>query len=237
MNTAPEIRLHLFFAAETNSAVILLRKAKRLYRLVLWNHSIDTFTDGQWLKKEMYPDACQLSPDGKHFLFTVISQHPNAAAFPSYTTISTPPFFTAHMLFPNTYGYGPSFLGNELVLLRDTQARDAFGTYKGMKQVIRGEVTKDCKTGLRLTNGQPAPLSPALRQDLLEGADKFPQSGHHDRYETSDGCLFRVEPGAGSNLIRDFRDMEFEHIKAPYDAPVWPSIGDRTGWHPLDADT
>jgi len=120
MNTAPEIRLHLFFATETHSAVILLRKSRRLYRMVLWNHHIDSFTDGQWLKKEMYPDACQISPDGRHFLFTVISQHPNAAAFPSYTAISTPPYFTAHMLFPNTYGYGPTFLGNDLVLLRDT---------------------------------------------------------------------------------------------------------------------
>ncbi len=234
MNTAPEIRLHLLFATENASAVILLRKARRLYRLIQWNRDTDTFTDGQWLKKEMYPDACALSPDGKHFLFTVVSRHPDAAAFPSYTAISTPPYFTAHMLFPNTYGYGPTFLGNDLVSLRDTQARDVFGTYKIVRQAIQGRISKECKTGLRLPNDEPVPLSRELRQQLLGKGDAKQGLNPLDRYDTTDGRLSHINGDGSLNFIRDFRGMEFEYIKAPYTSPTPPEAANT--WHPLNGD-
>ncbi len=234
MNTAPEIRLHLFFATENASAVILLRKAKKLYRLIAWDRDTDKFIYGQWLKKEMYPDACALSPDGQHFLFTVVSQHPDAAAFPSFTAISTPPYFTAHMLFLNTYGYGPTFLSNDLVLLRDTQARDAFGTYKNVRQAIQGQVTKDCKTGLRLPNGEPVPLSRELRLQLLGKEDTQQDHTPLNRYDTTEGRLSHINSDGSLQYINDFRDMEFEEIKAPYTTPTQPNITE--GWHPLDGD-
>ena len=57
-----------------------------------------------------------------------------------------------------------------------------------------------------------------------------------DRYDTQGGCLFR-RVGGDMELIRDFTDMEFEHIRAPYD---WREEAEDDpapkAWHPLGED-
>ena len=53
-----------------------------------------------------------------------------------------------------------------------------------------------------------------------------------DRYDTQGGKLYRRN-GMELELIRDFTDMEFEPIRAPYD---WRQEGSDP-WHPLKDTT
>ena len=214
MNTPPAIRLHLFFATETDRAVILRQGPARLFRMILWHRATDRFEDGQWLKHKVYVERCDLSPDGEHFLFFALDGKWGSEARGSYTAISRPPFFTALVLHPqgDTWGGGGAFLTNT------SYAVDGCGS----DDILRH------KTGLsRVPRGAPSPLSLQIPEwEALQAAkaQRVTELG----YRTEGPRLFRLRDGS---LIRDFTDMAFEPIRAPYaDLP-------REGWHPLDAET
>ncbi len=235
MSTPPVIQLHLFFATENDSALILRRAGRQLYNLIAWDRATDTFTEGQWLKKSVQPDVCDLSPDGRHFIYAVRDAYPETEATANHTVISRPPWFTALALFPHEYSWlgGGSFLGNGLYRLNgDAPLRDIRGRADGLRKVVAGKVTKDCRTGLRLLNGKPAPLPTDVRDSLL-GRDVPVRSSAMDRYETQGGRLYRRE-GMELSLIRDFTEMEPQFVRAPYDER--PDREPDTGWHPIDAE-
>ena len=67
---------------------------------------------------------------------------------------------------------------------------------------------------------------------LRAGLDDAATKSAIDRYDTQGGNLYRRTPD-GMELIRDFSEMEFEPIRAPYD---WRSTEEEPPWHPLDGD-
>ncbi|TDT74059.1 hypothetical protein BDE40_2844 [Litoreibacter halocynthiae] len=233
----PDLRLHLFFTTENETAVILIRTARQLYRLVLWHRDTDTFQDGQWLKAEVYADSCSLTPDGRHFMFSVNTHWARGKYRDGYTVISHPPYFTALPVSNARYCWTSwgRFLGNALFEVGNRHhLNKPLWAGQEMQPVTRGEVTKDCRTGLRLLNGQPAPLTKAVRDTLLDGTAP-PDTKPLDRYDTMNGCLHRRNADGSLTLIRDFHGMEFEPIVAPYDVRPAASA-DETAWHPLDGD-
>ncbi|MGP1356543.1 hypothetical protein [Roseicyclus sp.] len=211
--TPPTLRLHLFFATENDRAVILRQGPSRLFRMILWHRDTDRFEDGQWLKHKVYVERCDLSPDGRHFLFFALDGKWGGAAGGSYTAISRPPFFTARVLHPqgDTWGGGGVFLSN------DTYAVDGCGA----DDILRH------RTGLRrVPRGAPSPLSLQIPAWTALQKAKAQRVADHG-YRTEGARLHRLADGG---LIRDFTDMSFEPILAPYaDTP-------RAAWHPLDGE-
>jgi hypothetical protein len=231
MRTAPLLQLSLFFATENDSALILRRSQKKLYNLIGWDRRSDTFTQGQWIRKSIDTQVCALSPDGQHFLYAVRDARPDTPATAQYTVLSRVPWFSALALFPHGSGWygGGEFLDNTLYQLNGSELRDdIIGRAEGLSQVVAGEVTKDCRTGLRLRNGKAAPLSKPMRERLLAG-DPAPRPNAHDRYDTQAGRLYRRR-GMELELIRDFADMQPRFEPAPYSAPK----GQDASWSPLD---
>lgn len=213
MNTPPTLRLHVFFAAENDRAVILRQGPAKLCRLILWYRETDRFEDGQWLKHKVYPDRCDLSPDGRHFLFFALDGKWGSDARGSYTAISRPPFFTALVLHPqgDTWGGGGAFLTNTTYAVDHCETADVLRHDSGLRRVPRDG---------------PSPLSFQMPEwtALQEArARRIAELG----YRTEGAQLYRLRD---HSLIRDFTDMEFEPIRAPYsDMP-------RASWHPLDSD-
>lgn len=234
MNTPPVIRLHLFFARDNDLAVILRQGPSEVFRMILWDRSDDSFTDGQWVKHKVYVERCSLSADARHFLYFMLDGKWDSAGRGSYTAISRPPYFTALALFPqgDTWGGGGEFLDARHYRVY-TSGKDIIGRADDVRQVFDGKVAKDCQTGLRLANGKPAPLDKPAREALL-GRVEVPQANPLDAYDTQGGCLYRRQ-GGELTLIRDFTDMQFEAIRAPYD---WRGEEDDmpTPWHPLDGE-
>ncbi len=238
MNTAPSIQLYLFFARDNDKAVILRQGPSKVSRLILWHRDSDRFEDGQWLKHKVYPDRCDLSPDGQHFLFFALDGKWQTETKGSYTAISKPPYFTALTLIPqgDTWGGGGRFLDNHHYIIDANTETALFDEAKDIHRVYKGAPGKGCTTGLRLANNTPAPLNPDIRNQLL-GRTKPDRDTALDHYETRLGCLYRLT-GTGEKLIRDFSDMAFEPIRAPYDThPSDVQSVNASTWHPLDGET
>ncbi|MDJ0637418.1 MAG: hypothetical protein QNJ20_01185 [Paracoccaceae bacterium] len=247
MTAKPIIRLHLFFATENDRAVILRQGPSRQFRMILWHRDTDTFEDGQWIKNKVYVERCALSPDGQHFLYFILDGKWNSDAMGSYSVLSKPPYWTALSLFRQ----GDTWTGHSLFIDNTHYfawgGHDIIGRDKGLSRVTFGEPSKGCSTGIRLMTGGRAPLDRKVTKRVLadprptsmgEIYDRLsePQTDALDRYDSQGGKLYRRK-GMELELIRDFTEMEFEPIRAPYD---WrPETPDRetAPWHPLNGDT
>lgn len=105
---------HLFVipARDEPVAIILRRGPSHWYHTILWDTRHDTFTHGAWFKGRIYEDKCDLSPDGRLFVYFVhkrsgegtVSEH-------AWTAVSRPPWLYALVLWPQntTYGGGGKF--------------------------------------------------------------------------------------------------------------------------------
>ena len=62
-----------------------------------------------------------------------------------------------------------------------------------------------------------------------------PDGKELDKYDTQGGKLYRRR-GMELELIRDFTDMTFEPIRAPYDWRDKAETGETPAWHPLDGE-
>ncbi len=241
--TKPVIRLHLFFATENDRAVILRQGPTQQFRMILWHRDSDTFEDGQWLKHKVYVERCDLSPDGRHFLFFALDGNWQSDAAGTYSAISRPPYWTAVALFPcnSTWSGGGFFLDSTHYYA--VGGPDIVGRDDGLARVTFGEPEKGCTTGIRLVDGKRAALSRAVTRRILadpaptditdiHARARAPGSDALDRYDTQGGKLYR-RVGMELDLIRDFTEMEFERIRAPYDwRPDRPEP-----WHPSKDET
>lgn len=235
MNTEPKRELHLLFASENETAVILRRGARKLWHLIGWDRARDSFTPGQWIKRRVLPESCSVSPDGRHFMYSVQDGRDPVELGDVYTVVSRPPFFTALALFPHHYtwnGHGGRFLGNGQYFV-DTSHANLCTPVPELAQVVRGKITKDCRTGLRTLNGKPAALPRDLRAELLDGAPP-PPLHLIDRYDTQGGKLYRRH-GMELELIADFGPPVFEPVVAPY-APAGRTETADNAWHPLEGE-
>ena len=237
MNTAPTIRLHLYFAHDNARAVILRQGPKRLFRMILWDRDNDTFEDGQWLRHQVYPDRCDLSPDGQYFIYFALDAKWDSQSKGSYTAISRPPWFTALSLYPqgDTWGGGGLFVGNELYVVHSgSLAKDIIHRADNLERVYQIAPTREIATGIVRADGSRAPLSRDLRLRILSGET---WRSPIDHYDTLGGNLYR-RTGEELDLIRDFSDMSFTPLRAPYD---WrgkddEDMPDPSPWHPLDEE-
>jgi hypothetical protein len=114
--TPSQCRLSVLRARDAPVAVVLRRGPSKQTLVVRWNLARNTFEEGQWFAGRIYPERCDLSPDGAWFVYF-------AAKFkgpiPTYTALSRPPWLTAHALWPETgtWGGGGAFTDAHTLLL------------------------------------------------------------------------------------------------------------------------
>ena len=104
-------RLYALIAPKSSTAVLLRRGPSDHVRMISWDLKTDIFTPGQWLKHRVYERRCDLSPDGRYFIYFAANY---AKEISTYSAISKPPFFTALAFWPqgNAWGGGGLFSGN-----------------------------------------------------------------------------------------------------------------------------
>jgi hypothetical protein len=115
-------RLFVLLAREAHIGVILRRGPSKWVQLIHWDTEKDIFTPGQWLHGRIYELRCDLSPDGKLFIYFAHKggnwkQNPDYTD--AWTAISKPPYFTALALWPkgDTWEGGGLFLKKRTVWL------------------------------------------------------------------------------------------------------------------------
>ncbi len=235
--TAPTIRLHLYHARDCGRTVILRKGPSKVFRMILWNRDDDTFEDGQWVKSKVYPERCDISPDGRHFIYFMLDGAWGSDAKGSYTVISRPPWFTALALFPqgDTWGGGGQFLDNaHYEVFSSPTTPDIIGKAEEMERIY-SVMKQRVFDHWEKRGGAPFTPAPALKK-RADWAVPMPDATRQrptDQYVTDAGKLFRRD-GEALTLIRDFTDMTFEAIRAPYADEVLAR--DLPPWHPLDGE-
>ena len=101
MNAARPVpaRLHVILAREASTAVVIRRGPSRHTAVIGWDRKTDRFQLGQWLNGRIYERRCDLSPDGRHFIYFAMNGRWRSAVKGSWTAISRPPFLKALALF------------------------------------------------------------------------------------------------------------------------------------------
>ena len=114
-------RLFVIPARDESVAVILRRGPSAWYHVILWDTRRDIFTHGAWLKGRIYEEKCDLSPDGKLFVYFVHQGSRGGTEYThAFTAVSRPPWLHALILWPQetTYGGGGRFVGDRQLALR-----------------------------------------------------------------------------------------------------------------------
>jgi len=249
--TPPACRLSVLLARDVPEAVIFRRGPSKQVRQIRWSMADDTFQPGQWLSGRLYPERCDLSPDGRLLVYF-------AGRFrhdpPTFTAVCRPPWFTALALWPDnsTWGGGGHFTSRRtLVLGYGAAPAPLVVPPDGLS--VSGCVGKPPRTSpwrdnawrhprrsrlvLRRTarrkQADDEPLTVA-RYQILRGDAVVRDLGRQDwaawgpsgdLLHSIDGRLFRCPTdaiGAASVCIADFSADRFENIPPPPEARRLP---------------
>ena len=93
-------RVHPILAREANTAVIIRRGPSKSVCTILWHRGRDEFKLGQWLRGRIYERRCDLSPDGRHFIYFAMNGKWDGPVKGSWTAISRTPYLKALALWP-----------------------------------------------------------------------------------------------------------------------------------------
>jgi hypothetical protein len=115
----------VLLAREANVGVILRRGPTKRFGLTLWNTEHDRFEGGQWFHGRIYPNRCDLSPDGKLFIYFAGKFRTRDIAA-TWIAVSRPPYLTALALWPvgDTWGGQCVFFDNRSLLVTGTDTHD-----------------------------------------------------------------------------------------------------------------
>ncbi|MFN0016377.1 MAG: hypothetical protein ACKVU2_17690 [Saprospiraceae bacterium] len=128
-------RLHILLASQASLGIVIRRGPSKQYCTLLWDRKTDTFTLGQWLKGRIYEHRCDLSPDGKHFLYFAINARRSRKGPMCWTAISRTPYLRAIAL----YGDEETWLGGGAFLNDKTYYVNGgvfFQTLRESKEVV-----------------------------------------------------------------------------------------------------
>src|SRR6202789_3757800 len=85
-------RLHVLLARDARVGLVIRRGPAKSVCTVLWNRKRDTFKLGQWMRGRIYERRCDLSPDGKHFIYFAMNGRWESETRGAWTAISRVPF-------------------------------------------------------------------------------------------------------------------------------------------------
>jgi hypothetical protein len=184
--------------------------------MILWDRKDDSFEDGPRLKEKIYEERCDISPDGKHFLYFALNGHWRAPDKGSYTAISKVPDFKPILLYPegDNYGGGGYFLSSQNFVVRTDANNQSIVNVRSdleriylvpLKNLERLQCKPTDKFGLVDALGKTFHVDPIFAGSLQTGLPKLVL----DDYEAIGPCLYRCGV-SGKTLIRDFKDMTFE---------------------------
>lgn len=106
MSSAPIVPCRLFVIAAREAPICLIfrRGPSKWTQIIKWNTDSDTFEEGAWFHGRIYPERCDVSPDGTKLIYFAMGcgYRSSDDTFPStWTAISKAPWLTALCVLPN----------------------------------------------------------------------------------------------------------------------------------------
>lgn len=93
-------RLHVIFARQASTAIVIRRGPSRWCATFGWDRVTDSFKLGQWLKGRIFERRCDLSPDGKLLIYFAMKGFWEQGSRGSWTAISRMPYLKAIGFWP-----------------------------------------------------------------------------------------------------------------------------------------
>jgi hypothetical protein len=114
-------RIHVLLAREAPVGLVIRRGPAKPVCSMLWDRQLDCFTLGQWMRGRIYERRCDLSPDGRHFLYFAMNGRWTSKHRGSWTAISQTPYLKALTLLikGDCWNGGGLFLSNNTFWLND----------------------------------------------------------------------------------------------------------------------
>jgi hypothetical protein len=211
-------RLFCILARKEPRAVILRRGPSRWVQLILWHTDRDEFEYGQWFHGRIYERRCDLSPDGR--LFVYFASKFNASTVRdrvytyAWTAVSRPPYFTALALWPkgDCWAGGGLFEDNRSMMLNH-------GSYQATPHPDHGP------RGLKVTpnphtHGEDGPIYfRRLARDGWQQVQEpvMPYVGGNQGWRTEKpGIWEKPSPDGTLTLIMTWTGINFEAFGGPY---------------------
>ena len=82
-------------AREARTGLVIRRGPSNTVAVIGWNLRTDKFSLGQWLRARIYERRCDLSPNGKWFIYFAMNGRWDSQTKGSWTAISRAPFLKA----------------------------------------------------------------------------------------------------------------------------------------------
>jgi len=198
----PPPRIFVITARDVDAAIIFRRGPSDWFHLLKWDMASDTLQPGAWFKGSMYPEKCDLSPDGELLLYFVLQGSKLSTSYShAWTAVSRAPWMHALGLWPQgtAYGGGGRFLSNRQLVIRSGN-------------VVSHE--DHPAKGLRVGAGNPA-LNTSTRE--VEGATWSGRDRLGRFIYARDGRIFRRSSTEADTEIFDLCAMTPD----PTPAPSW----------------
>lgn len=200
MKPLPPPRLAVIMARDAHEAVIFRRGPSAWFQVIRWDTGHDLFHDGAWIRGRIYPEKCDLSPDGALLVYSV---HRSAGLRTPYTDcwtgVSRSPWLTALALWPmgTTYGGGGRFDDARSLTLRVCGVGSHHPDHPPQ--------------GLTVHVGNPPPQDFGAMPGIdWQGRDQRGRQLHAARGKLLLGAVGRAE-----HVLADFNGREPEPVPAP----------------------
>jgi len=109
-----EARLFVLIPQESHNAIIICRRSSKKVGVFQWDMLTNKISVSQWMKGRIYEYFSDVSPDGKHFIYSM-----NKKGW-GYTVISKAPWIKAISIWKNVGGWGGGiFISNKQYMLYD----------------------------------------------------------------------------------------------------------------------
>ncbi len=196
----PSPRLFVIMARVASVAVVVRRGPSSWAQLTLWDTSRDVFTDGAWFHGRLFPEKCDLAPNGALFVYAAHKGTRFRTTYTdSWTAVSRPPWLHALALWPvgTTYGGGGRFVDDRRLVLRGAGAAHPDHPPSGL-EIVPGNAEFHAST------------------NEVEGAEWTGRDHGNHLVFAKEGCLFR-RSGLSDGRLADFSGRE----PSPEPAPAW----------------
>jgi hypothetical protein len=133
-------RLHVLLARNAKVGLVIRRGPSKSVCTVLWDRKRDKFKLGQWMRGRIYERRCDLSPNGKLFIYFAMNGHWESETKGAWTAISRVPFLKAMSLFAkgDCWHGGGLFLSDKEFWLNDGKGHTELKTWSLVRRNIDG---------------------------------------------------------------------------------------------------
>ena len=114
MRTVSLARLHVLVARDASTALVIRRGPAKQVCTFSWDRKNDQVTLAQWLAGCIYERRCDLSPDGRHWIYFAMNGRWQSASKGAWTAVACAPWLKAKVFMPkgDCWQGGGLFLDN-----------------------------------------------------------------------------------------------------------------------------